>query len=828
MRLVEQEGLLSRLSTPLIKDGEAIGAIMLGRTEPGGFSEAEISLVETFAAQAVIAIENVLQFREVQEKLERERASAEILEVISQSRDDERPVFEKIVRATAQLLDSPTVGLALGRAGDKFLTMGAQIGAPEDAVRLFESGGALMDPEQSILARAVLSGRTENLPDMGVSTEYQKGYPVTRWMVDRAGVRSALFIPLLSGGQGIGALILFRTEVVPFTDDQIALVETFAAQAVIAIENVRQFREVQERLERERASAEILDVISRSRDDERPVFDAILENTAHLCETDLATFNLMNAEGTHLVYAAHYGRTLHTYEVGVDRWSIDSTLQIAESVREGQIVHNVDLRETQLYKEGDKWRRQLADEEGVRSFLTVPLIAADGNPIGCIGIYRKEVRAFSGDEILMVETFAAQAVIAIENVRQFREVQERLEREKASGEILTVISQSRDDELPVFDAILENALRLCAADMAVVNTANEAWTEVGYAAGIHSDGPEFQPGRNSWPIDSQQFVCRSIFENRTFHTPDLMDTDLYRSGDVTRRNLVDIEGMRTQLVLPLVQGDRAIASFSLYRKKMQPFSDAEISLLETFAAQAVIAIENVRQFKALETLNAELGDRVQDQVGEIERMGRLKRFLPSAVADAVVTSGDESMLTSHRALVATLFCDMRGFTAFCESAEPEETIEVLQTYHQEMSDLIDEYGGGVDQRAGDGIMVIFNDPVPVDDPAGDAVRLAVAMRAKMRELCAKWKRLGYRLGFGVGVSLGYATVGMVGSAGRFDYTASGTSVNTAARLCDMAADGEVLISPRVWVAVEGEVQAESRGEVQMKGIREPIELFAVN
>ncbi|MEX0281906.1 MAG: adenylate/guanylate cyclase domain-containing protein [Arenibacterium sp.] len=218
---------------------------------------------------------------------------------------------------------------------------------------------------------------------------------------------------------------------------------------------------------------------------------------------------------------------------------------------------------------------------------------------------------------------------------------------------------------------------------------------------------------------------------------------------------------------------------------------------------------------------------MDEQVGELERMGRLKRFLPSAVADAVVSAGDESMLSSHRALVATLFCDMRGFTAFCESAEPEETIDVLQTYHQEMSSLIDEHGGGVDQRAGDGIMVIFNDPIPVDDPAGDAVRLALAMRSKMRELCAKWKKLGHRLGFGIGISYGYATVGIVGSVGRFDYTASGTSINTAARLCDMAGNDEILISPRTWAAIEGDIDAESRGEVEMKGIREPVEVFAV-
>ncbi|MEO1513328.1 MAG: adenylate/guanylate cyclase domain-containing protein, partial [Planctomycetota bacterium] len=206
-----------------------------------------------------------------------------------------------------------------------------------------------------------------------------------------------------------------------------------------------------------------------------------------------------------------------------------------------------------------------------------------------------------------------------------------------------------------------------------------------------------------------------------------------------------------------------------------------IELLRIFASQAVIAIENVRQFKALEALNVELGDRVAAQVGEIERMGRLKRFLSPAVAETVVTKGEE-MLSSHRALIATLFCDIRGFTAFCETAEPEETIEVLQTYHEEMGELISAHGGGIDKRMGDGIMVILNDPLPCEDPAGDAVRLAIAMRARMRELCKGWKRLGHRLGFGVGISLGYATVGMVGSEGRYDYTASGTAVNLAARL----------------------------------------------
>lgn len=420
-------------------------------------------------------------------------------------------------------------------------------------------------------------------------------------------------------------------------------------------------------------------------------------------------------------------------------------------------------------------------------------------------------------------------MIALENVRQFREVRTRLERKTATKNILGVISQSSDDELPVFDTILENATRLCNAPMAGLVMVDHDRNRYEIVASKGAN-PEFVAALKKDPpaLDPERFAAaRSIVEKRVVHVDDLASPTLYGAQADHRVITIQTEGMRTALFVPLILEQQSIGAIGLWRREVKPFDAEEIELVETFAVQAVIAIENTRRFKALETLNVELGERVDQQVGEIERMGRLKRFLPSAVADAVVTAGDESMLASHRALIATLFCDMRGFTAFCEAAEPEETIEVLQTYHQEMSALIDQYRGGVDQRAGDGIMVIFNDPIPVDDPAGDAVRLALAMRARMRELCAAWKKLGHRLGFGIGISFGYATVGLVGSAGRFDYTASGTWVNTAARLCDMADNDEILISPRTWAAVEDDIAAESRGEVDMKGIREPVEVFAV-
>jgi class 3 adenylate cyclase len=226
--------------------------------------------------------------------------------------------------------------------------------------------------------------------------------------------------------------------------------------------------------------------------------------------------------------------------------------------------------------------------------------------------------------------------------------------------------------------------------------------------------------------------------------------------------------------------------------------------------------------------NTELESRVAVQVEELDRLGRLRRFLSPQVADAVVSKGDESLLGSHRALIATVFCDLRGFTRFCESAEPEEAIEVLQSYHEAMGRLINEHDGTIDHRAGDGIMVIFNDPLACEDPAGAALAMALAMRERMDALSAGWRKVGHRLGFGVGISLGYATVGMVGFEGRYDYTANGNTVNLAARLCDVAADGDILLSARAYAAVEERVEVDPARELTLKGFHEPVEVFRVN
>lgn len=233
------------------------------------------------------------------------------------------------------------------------------------------------------------------------------------------------------------------------------------------------------------------------------------------------------------------------------------------------------------------------------------------------------------------------------------------------------------------------------------------------------------------------------------------------------------------------------------------------------------------QARDLAAWNHTLEQRVADQVAELEQLGRLKRFLSPQVAELVVSSGKESLLNSHRQQIAALFCDLRGFSRFSETSEPEDVISVLQAYHEAMGRLIHGNQGTLEHRAGDGIMVIFNDPLPCDNPAVRAIETAVAMRERMRELAADWRKLGHDLGFGVGIALGYATMGMVGFEGRFDYCANGSIVNLAARLADEATDGQILISQRVCTAVEDRIETEPMGELSLKGFHKPVMAFNV-
>ncbi len=825
--MVEEEGIRTALFVPLMAKDGGIGCFVLYRHEIRPYAETQIELVKTFADQAVIAIENVHQYRDVQQRLEREAATREILQVISQSRGDETPVFDVILRKAADLCRAPHAALNLVDGNREFLEYTVSYG-PD---LTFSKPGVTKWPLQpdSLIARTILEKRALRIDDLADSDEYRSGDPGRVAHVNEDGIRSYMAVPLIINDTAIGNIGLFRREVDPFSQDDLELIQTFADQAVIAIENVRQFREVQQRLEREAATREVLEVISQSRADEQPVLDTIVRNAARLCDATLVGLSLVNETRTALAYKAVCGAQYEAFYAGFE-FDLDGPLQVAVTVRESRIIHTRDLAEDPVYLARDPVRVKMVEEVGVRTFLTVPLVK-DGVALGCLNLNRNEVKPFTADEIALIETFAEQAVIAIENVRQFVEIQQRLEREKATRQVLQVISQSRDDDAPVFEEILGQAARLCHAQTAGLQLVNEAGSHAQLICNWGASGGVFNPGFEM-DMTGTNLVVQAIREARVISVADLKDTDLYRQGWKLRRQLVDEEGVRSWLIVPLLRDGVGFGSMSLSRKEVKPFAADEIALIETFAEQAVIAIDNVRQFKALESrtaeveaLNTGLEERVATQVDQLERMGRLKRFLSPQVADAVISSGDNALLGSHRALIATLFCDIRGFTAFCERAEPEETIEVLQTYHEAMGQLIADHGAGVDHRAGDGIMVIFNDPLPCDDPTGDALRMAFAMRDRMAELAQGWRRMGHKLGFGVGISLGYATVGMVGSEGRYDYTASGTAVNLAARLCDHASDGEILLSPRACLAVEEIAQTEPAGEMEFKGIHAPTDVF---
>ena len=233
------------------------------------------------------------------------------------------------------------------------------------------------------------------------------------------------------------------------------------------------------------------------------------------------------------------------------------------------------------------------------------------------------------------------------------------------------------------------------------------------------------------------------------------------------------------------------------------------------------------QSQELVKLNQQLEHRVADQVGEIERMGRLRRFLPPQVADLIVASGAEKQLESHRREITALFCDLRGFTGFSESADPEDVMALLRDYHAAIGEIIIKYSGTLERYAGDGVMVVFNDPVPVENPALKAVLMALEMRASIGALTDRWRRLGHDIGFGIGIAHGFATLGTIGFEGRFDYAAIGTVSNVASRLCDEAKPGQILISPRVFMAVEDAVTVEPVGEFALKGIRRPLAAYNV-
>jgi class 3 adenylate cyclase len=468
-----------------------------------------------------------------------------------------------------------------------------------------------------------------------------------------------------------------------------------------------------------------------------------------------------------------------------------------------------------------------------RSMLGVPLLH-NGLPIGVIGLLRTVVKPFTEKQIELVTAFADQAVIAIENARLLSELRESLQEQTATSEVLQVISSSPGDLQPVFATMLGNAVRICDANFGNIYR----WDgEVLHLLASHNTPPALADARKHSPLRpyAETPVGRMVVHKAAFHSADMTAMPGYIDrSDPGAIAAVELGGVRTILAIPMLKENEMIGSFSVYRQEVRPFTDKQIALVTNFAAQAVIAIENARLLKELrerteevEALNQQLEQRVADQIGEIERMGRLRRFLPPQVADLIVASGTEKQLESHRREITALFCDLRGFTGFSESSDPEDVMTLLRDYHAAIGEIIVKYNGTLERYAGDGVMVVFNDPIPVDNPALQAVLMALEMREAIGVLTERWRQLGHEIGFGIGIAHGYATLGTIGFEGRFDYAAIGTVSNVASRLCDEAKPGQILISPRVLMAVKDAVTIEPVGEFELKGIRRPIAAYNV-
>jgi adenylate cyclase len=407
---------------------------------------------------------------------------------------------------------------------------------------------------------------------------------------------------------------------------------------------------------------------------------------------------------------------------------------------------------------------------------------------------------------------------------------EALAREAATAEVLGVITSSRGDLAAVFHAILEKARRLCDA------AHGDLWTyddEAMTLAATHGE-PEFA----AWLLSRGPVPIRpgSVAEHLIRGAEHVQFEDPAEEQHAAPEFLAQMKraNIRSTLIVPMRKGQEVLGAFHIYRQEVRPFSDKQIALLQNFAAQAVIAMENARLLDELRQrtdqvreLNRSLEARVAEQVEELGRVGRLKRFLGPQLAQLIVSQGDEKILESHRREIVVVFCDLRGYTAFTETAEPEEVLGFLREYHGALGPLVSQFEGTLDQFSGDGIMVFFNDPVPCPDPAERAVKMAIAMREGAGKLISAWRRHGCELGFGVGIAQGYATLGQIGFSERSGYTAIGTVCNLAARLCAEAKDGQILVSSRIAGAVEAVVKLEDLGNLELKGLRRPVATFNV-
>ncbi|HTY81120.1 MAG TPA: GAF domain-containing protein, partial [Candidatus Bathyarchaeia archaeon] len=599
------------LAVPLLSDGALVGVIALRRLQVRPFTPKQIALLETFAAQAAIAIEKdrlseavASRNRDLAEALDHQTATAEVLSVISASPTNVQSVFETIVSSARRLCEASFSSLNLLEGDQLMLT--ALDGMDQRVAAAARQSYPQPVNRSTTSGRAILERSVVHIEDTALDPEYTN--PVRSALV----IRSVLTVPMFREGRPIGAVSVWRGEVKPFTLKQIALLQTFADQAVIAIANARLFHDLTEALEQQTATSEILRAISTSAMDAQPVFEAILEAGVRLIGALFGS--VYRFDGTLLHMVAHHNYPAPALEFSRRIFPTPPTRRLVtgRAILERAVVHVPDV----LQDEERPYVQQFAEVSGFTSALSVPMLR-DGKPIGAITLWH--IAPFSDSHIALLKTFADQAVIAVENARLFKELEARnrdltegLERETATGEILRVLSSSPTDIQPVLEAILDSGKRLCAAEFGAIFRfdgdafvlAASTMISTEFATWIRSH--PIRPGRST-PLTRVGLEHRSIQVADILADPDFAPPDIYRR-----------EGMRTALAVPIVKGDTLLGAMTFHRHAVQPFTDQQIALLETFAAQAVIAIENVRLFTELGARNAELTEALDQQTATAE------------------------------------------------------------------------------------------------------------------------------------------------------------------------------------------------------------------